>query len=96
MNIQIIGDNFNVSSRTQKMVDSKVKLHLGKLLTRYNPEELFATLHINKDKLDNFNLKFDMNLPGRKDIFAETTHKILKSALIDITQEAERQIERYR
>ena len=96
MNIQIIGDNFNVSPRSKKMIDEKVGAHLDKLLTHYDPEVRSALLHIDKDKLGNFILKFDMNLPGKKRIFAETTHKVFKSALIDITQEIERQIERYR
>jgi ribosome-associated translation inhibitor RaiA len=96
MNIQIIGDNFNISPRSKKMVDDKVGSHLDKLLTRFDPEIKSALLHIIKDKLGNFILKFDMNLPGKKRIFAQTTHKVFKSGLIDLTQEVERQIERYR
>lgn len=96
MNIQIIGDNFNVSPRSKKLIDEKIGFHLDRLLTKFPPEVKTALLHINKDKLGNFILKFDMHLPSKRRIFAETTHRILKSALIDITQEVEKQIERYR
>jgi len=55
-----------------------------------------STLRIEKDKLENIHLRFDMYLPGKEKIFSETTHQVLESALIDLAQQVERQIKKYR
>jgi ribosomal subunit interface protein len=96
MNIQITGDNFNVSDSVKKLVDEKVGARLELLLTKFAPDIKIATISIEKDKLDIFKVNFDMLLPGKKQIYAQTYHKILESALIDLTQEIEKQIKRYK
>jgi ribosome-associated translation inhibitor RaiA len=96
MNIQIIGDNFNVSTRTKKLVAEKVGSKLDKLLTKFDPQIRTALIRIEQDKIKFFNVNFDMNLPGKEHVYAQTTHKILKSALIDLTQQVEKQIKKYK
>ncbi len=96
MNIQIIGDNFNVSARTKNLVAEKIGQKLDKLLTKFDPQMRSALLKIEQDKLKIFKVNFDMNLPGKEHIYAETTHKILKSALIDLNQQVEKQIKKYK
>jgi ribosome-associated translation inhibitor RaiA len=96
MNIQIIGDSFNVSDTTKKLVEEKISIRLDKLLTKFAPEMKSALIRIQKDKLGMFKVNFDMNLPGKEHVYCQTTHKILKSALIDLSQQAERQIKKYR
>jgi ribosome-associated translation inhibitor RaiA len=96
MNIQIIGDNYDVSASTKLLVDQKVGQHLEKLLAKFAPDMKTALIHITKDKFDNLNLNFDMNLPGKEHIFAKTSHKILESGLIDLAQEVERQLKKYK
>lgn len=96
MNIQIIGDNFNVSARSKKLVDAKIGAHLEKLLTKFDPEMRSALIRIEKDKLNNFNVNFDMNLPGKEHIYAQTSHRILESALIDLREQVEKQIKKYK
>jgi ribosomal subunit interface protein len=96
MNIQIIGDNFNVSQSTRDLVEEKVGSRLDKLLTKFAPEMKSALLHIEKDKFENLSLNLDMNLPGKEHIFAKTSHKILESGLIDLAEEVEKQIKKYK
>jgi ribosome-associated translation inhibitor RaiA len=96
MNIQIIGDNFNVSQSTKDLVEEKVGSRLDKLLTKFAPEMKSALIHIEKDKFDVLHINLDMNLPGKEHIFAKTTHKVLESGLIDLTEETEKQIKKYR
>ncbi len=96
MNIQITGESFNVSDRTRKLIEEKVNQHLEKLLHNFSPEMKTAQIRISKDKLKNFIVNFDMELPGKEQVFAKTTHRILKSALIDLTQAVERQIIKYK
>jgi ribosomal subunit interface protein len=96
MNIQIIGDNFDVSENTRKMVDEKVGIRLDKLLTNFAPEMKSALMRIQKDKFEKYSVNLDLNLPGKEHVYAETSHVNLESALIDLEQQAEKQIKRYR
>jgi len=96
MNIQIIGDNFNVSLSTKKLVEEKIGNRLDKLLVHFSTEMHNALIRIQKDKLKNFMVNFDMNLPGKEHVYAQTTHKILESALIDLEQQVEKQIQKYK
>ena len=96
MNIQITGDNFELSENTKKLVDQKVGKKLDVLLSTFAPEMKTASLRIEKDKNNNIILRFDMLLPGKKQIFSETSHKFLKSALIDLADQLEKQIKKYR
>ena len=96
MNIQIIGDNFNVSLSVKKLVDEKVGQKLDKLLSKFDPQMHSALMRIQKDKFDNFLVNFDMNLPNKEHIFGQTKHIILESALIDVQEQAEKQIKKHR
>ncbi|MFA5025866.1 MAG: HPF/RaiA family ribosome-associated protein [Candidatus Shapirobacteria bacterium] len=96
MNIQITGDNFELTDSVKKLVDEKINQKLEKLLTTFAPEMKTATLRIEYDKLKNIHLRFDMLLPGKERVFSETTHKFLESALIDLEDQLEKQIKKYR
>jgi ribosomal subunit interface protein len=96
MNIQIIGDNLEISDSNRLMIEDKVASRLDKLLTKYDNDIKTASMRIRKNKLGNFIINFDMNLPGKSNIFAETTHKNFESALIDLTQELKKQINKYK
>ena len=96
MNIQIIGDNLEISDSNRLMIEEKISLPLDKLLTKYDGDMKNASMRIIKDKFGIFKINFDMNLPGKTHIFAETTHKIFESALVDLAQEVERQIKKFK
>lgn len=96
MNIQITGDNFVLSENVKKLVDEKLNQKLEKFLTTFAPEMKTATLRIEYDKLKNIHLRFDMNLPGKGQIFSETIHRFLEPALVDLEDQLEKQIKKYR
>lgn len=96
MNIQITGDNFVLSDSVKNLVNEKLNQKLEKLLTTFAPEMKTATLRIEYDKLKNVHLRFDMNLPGKGQIFSQTSHKFLESALVDLQDQLEKQIKKYR
>ena len=96
MNIKITGDNFELTNYVKKLVDQKLNQKLEKFLTSFAPEMKTATLRIEYDKLKNIHLRFDMYLPGKEKIFSETTHRFLKSALVDLEDQDEKQIKKYR
>ena len=96
MNIQIIGDNLDISDSNRKLIEEKVAVHLDRLLTKFDPDMKNASMRIIKDKMGNFFVNFDMNLPKKTHIYAQTSHKIFESALIDLTEEVEKQIKKYK
>lgn len=96
MNIQIIGDNLDISDSNRLMIEDKVGARLDKLLTKFDDDMKTASMRIVKDKLGNFIINFDMNLPGKTHIYAAVTHKVFESALIDLAQEVEKQIQKFK
>lgn len=96
MHFQITGRNYEISDRAKKLVEEKVGLKLDRLLSHYNEELKAANITIEKETFAKFKVKFDMQLPGKHSIFAQTEHRFLKSALIDLEQEVSKEIKRVR
>lgn len=96
MNIQIHGDNLDITPGIKKLVNTKIALKLEKLLSHFSPDLKIADLKISKDKYQKFLVNFDMQLPGKKHIFAKNSHIDLESALVDLQQQLEHQIKKYR
>ena len=96
MNIQIICDGFELTPSIKALVQQKVDIRLEKLMTKFAPEMKSALIRIKKDKFGEYKVNFDMNLPGKENVYAQASHKILESAVIDLSQEAERQIKKYK
>jgi ribosome-associated translation inhibitor RaiA len=96
MNIQITGDNLNVSAADKLLIEEKLSSRLDKLLFKFDPQIRSALIRIQKDKFKNFIINFDMNLPGKEHIYAQVSHKIFESAIIDLEQQVEKQIKKYR
>lgn len=96
MNLQLSSDNFDISDSVKTLVNEKISDRLDKLLQNLPPDLKIAKLRIIKDKYNEINLNFDMNLPGPHSIYAQTKHHLLESAVIDLEQEIEKQINRYR
>ena len=57
MNIQITGDNYELSENTKKLVDQKVGKKLDVLLSTFAPEMKTASLRIEKDKNNNIRIE---------------------------------------
>lgn len=96
MNIQLIGDNFDINDHTRILVNEKLGFKLDKLLTHYSSDITHALVRIQKTKLNEFMVNFDMNLPDKKHIYAQTQHISLGGAVIDLEEEVERQIKKYK
>ncbi len=94
MNIQITADNLVLSAGNRLLIDEKVNFALEKLLTHYSPEQKIAVVKVAKDKFEKYFLNFDMNLPGKEHIYAETQHISFESALVDLIQAVEKQIKK--
>jgi ribosome-associated translation inhibitor RaiA len=78
------------------LINAKVNLRLEKLLSSFSEDLKIAQLKIGKNKIGEFEVNFDMNLPGKEHVFAATHHIKLTSALVDLEQQVEKQIKRYK
>ena len=96
MNIQITCDGFDLTPAISALIQQKVDDRLERLLTKFAPEMKSALIRIQKDNFGNFIVNFDMNLPGKETVYAEAKHKLLESAIIDLSEEVERQIVKYK
>jgi ribosome-associated translation inhibitor RaiA len=94
MNIQIIADNLILSAGNRLLIDQKVNTHLEKLLAHYSPEQKIASVKVKKDKFNKFTINFDMNLPDKGHIYAQTSHILFESALVDLIDAVEKQIKK--
>lgn len=94
MNIQINVRNFELTESMRILINDKLTNHLDKLLFTYNDEMKRGAISIEKEKLGEFRVSFDMQFPGKHHIFAQTFHINFESAIIDLTQEIEKQIEK--
>ncbi len=94
MNIQIIADNLILSAGNRLLIDEKINHHLEKLLSHYSPEQKIASVKVEKNKYEKYTINFDMNLPGKENIYAETSHIIFESALVDLIEAVEKQIKK--
>ena len=98
MNIQIKGVNLIISLKIRRMINDKFVTKLDLLIPKFNNELKTAVLRIQKDKrYKDFDVKFDMTLPGQKNtIHAETKHHELEAAMVDLREAIEKQIKRYK
>ncbi|PJC80317.1 hypothetical protein CO009_02305 [Candidatus Shapirobacteria bacterium CG_4_8_14_3_um_filter_35_11] len=94
MNIQIIAYNLVLSAGNRLLIDQKINTYLEKLLTHYSPEQKIASVKVQKDKFNKFTINFDMNLPDKGHVYAQTTHILFESALVDLIDAVKKQIKK--
>ena len=97
MKIQLTGNQVKINSTIRFLVKDKVSTRLDKLLANFAPKSQIASIHIELlPKNTGFKVNFDMILPHKKHLFASTNHLKFESALIDLQQQIEKQIKRYK
>ena len=94
--ISLTALNFELNDKTKELVNEKINLKLSPLLDKFDPEITTATIRLEKEKFGLFQVSFEMNLPGKERVYAKTTHLLLRSALIDLQQQVEKQIKKYK
>ncbi len=98
MNIRITGINLIVSLKTRQLINDKFISKLEQIIPQYSQHLKKSSISINRDKkYKTYTVKFDMSLPGsKKSIYAETSHKDLTAAIVDLREAIEKQIEKYK
>ena len=96
MNIQLYTKNIEASEYLKKIVDEKLNQHLEKYLQDFAPDIKTANVKVEKLSRWGYEVSFDMWLPGREHIFAKAIHKELAGAILELREELEREIEKYK
>lgn len=99
MNLKINSiDNLEITNEIKDIIQKKFTDKLDLLLAHFNEEMKVSDLNIEFDKrYKTYKVKFDINLPGPNgQIFSETTHHDLIAAIIDLREQVETQIKKYK
>lgn len=96
MNIQVIGDNIEVDERYKQIINDKLQ-GLEDFLAHFDEDMKHATVKISqiKDKRE-FILNFNMWLPGKEHIYAETEDKVFQAAVSKLKDAVENQLRTYK
>lgn len=95
MRIQIIGDNIKINDHIRTLVDEKLGQRLDQMLQDFDEDIKTAKVRV-KDHPEGYEVNFDMWLPGKEHIFAESVSDRLTLAFTDLRESLEKQLERYR
>jgi len=95
MLLHISTQNFDLTDKIKKLVDSKLSLKLDRLINTLDPELQFANLHI-EQLVQGYLVKFDMTIPPKHHIFAQSQNQILTTALTKLKERVEKQLLRFK
>lgn len=96
MNLQIIGENIEVNNKLRDLIKNKISKDLEKYLKTFNEDMKKATVKVAKRKDWGYQVNFNMWLPGKKHIFAESKHEDLTAAVVNLREKLEVQIKGYK
>jgi ribosomal subunit interface protein len=99
MNLQINTKNgIEITDEIKDIIQKKFIDKLDLLMEHFNDEMKIADLHLEFDKKYKiYKTRFDIALPGpHGKIFSETSHHELIAALVDLREQIEKQIKRYK
>lgn len=96
MKLKIHTENINLDAWLEELVQEKLNQHLEKYLKDFSGDIKIAKVNIEKRKRWGYAVSFDMWLPGRKHIFAKAKDRKLANALVQLREELETEIKRYK
>lgn len=96
MQIQILTDGVEIDDKVRGLIEKKLVPKLDKYLTHFDEDAKLATIKLEKRTRWGYKVNLNMNLPGKKHIFAEVKHNDLGAAVVDLREEVERQLIEYK
>lgn len=95
MRLIISGDDFKISNQTRRLLADKLS-SIERKLPNFDEEVKTADIRIKKDSRWGMLMSFDMSLPKKKVIFAEVKGEDLLNMAVELAEEVERQVDKYR
>lgn len=97
MNISIIEDNTKLSTNDKDQIYEKLVKKLEKHLKTFADDIKNATIKVSKNSsTEEYKINFNMWLPGKKHIYAESEEEVFISALAELRNDLERQLKTYK
>ncbi len=96
MKLIINTSNLSLTQKIKDLAHKHLAQKLDKYLTKFGQEIKVARLAIKKDSRWGFSANLRLGLPQRGEIFAKTRGESLLKILIEIRDQAERQIKEYK
>lgn len=96
MKIQISTKNIEIDEWLENIVQKKLVYPLEKYLKTLPEDIKEAKVNIERCKRTGYFVNFNMLVPGKKQIFAETKNKQLIPAVVELREKLERELEKYR
>lgn len=93
MQILFNTQKISITDRFKAKVTGKFEQGIGKLLQHYQEDLKVGNLSIEKVSRSGFEIKFDMNLPACP-INIKVVHKVLLDGIIEVRNQAKRQIKK--
>ncbi len=94
MQILFNTQKISITDHFRQKITKKFEQGLGKLLLHYQEDLKIGSISIEKVASESYEIKFDMNLPGCP-INIKLTHPILLDGLIEVRDQAKRQIKKH-
>ncbi len=93
MQILFNTQKISITDSFKARITKKFEQGLGKFLVHYQEDLKVGLISIEKVASENYEIKFDMNLPGCP-VNIKATHKILLDGLMEVRDQAKRQIKK--
>ncbi len=96
MNIQIIADNLEITTRIQNIIQQHFNAKLEPLINQYDQDIKEATITLEKHTRWGYKANFRMWLPQKYEIYADTHNETLTSVFTNLRKKIEKQIKKYK
>ncbi|MFA4826740.1 MAG: HPF/RaiA family ribosome-associated protein [Candidatus Shapirobacteria bacterium] len=93
MHLHLTSRHFEITPKIEKLIEQKITEKIEPLISHFAPEFHTASLHLEQQSHDKeYYARFDMILPPKVRLFAKSHHRLLSSALVDLSHEIRSQI----
>ncbi len=95
MRIKITADNLELTGRMESWIYEKLGDDLDRYLKGADEDLKTARVLVQKGPDFGYEINFDLWLPGKVHIYAETKDEKFENAVVELREELERQLEEY-
>jgi ribosome-associated translation inhibitor RaiA len=92
MNIQLVGEEHTITNQDRQMVEEHFRPQMKKLFGDFADDLLHVRLKIGEKNSHGYIVSSHVTLPKKRDIYAESEHDQLLSALVEVSKEMKKQM----
>ena len=92
MNIQLVGEEHTITDQDRQMVEEHFRPQMKKLFGEFEDDLLHVRLKIGEKNSHGYTVSSHVTLPKKRDIYAESEHDRILSALVEVSREMKKQM----